>query len=76
MLRRLSGGYQLDDDPTRLDREAVIAFLSTEAYWGRWRGAEDILRQIDSAWRRVGLYGPDGAQVGFARGVSVGVSMG
>ena len=76
MLRRLSDGYQLDDDPTRLDREAVIAFLSTEAYWGRWRGAEDILRQIDSAWRRVGLYGPDGAQVGFARVVSDGVSMG
>jgi GNAT superfamily N-acetyltransferase len=76
MLRRLSDGYQLDDDPTRLDREAVIAFLTTEAYWGRWRSAEDIGRQIDSAWRRVGLYAPDGAQVGFARVVSDGVSMG
>jgi GNAT superfamily N-acetyltransferase len=76
MLRHLSGGYQLDDDPNRHDREAVVAFLTTEAYWGRWRGAEDIVRQIDSAWRCVGLYAPDGAQVGFARVVSDGVAMG
>ncbi|HEX8092781.1 GNAT family N-acetyltransferase [Jatrophihabitans sp.] len=76
MQRRLSGGYQLDDDPDRLDREAVIAFLTTEAYWGRWRGAEDIVRQLDSAWRCIGLYTPDGAQVGFARVVSDGVSLG
>ncbi len=73
MLRRLSGGYQLDDDRDRLDRAAIVAFLTTEAYWHRWRGAEDIVAQIDSAWRCVGLYAPDGAQVGFARVVSDGV---
>ena len=76
MLRHLSGGYQLDDDPDRLDRNALVAFLTTEAYWHRWRVAEDIVRQIDSAWRCLGLYAPGGAQVGFARVVSDGVALG
>src|SRR5215218_2314735 len=76
MVRRLTGGYQLDDDSDRLDRKAVVDFLTTEAYWGRWRGAEDIVGQIDSAWRCVGLYAPDGAQVGFGRVVSDGVALG
>ena len=29
--------FELDDDPRRLDRDAVWRYLSTEAYWGRWR---------------------------------------
>jgi len=76
MLRDLPGGYQLDDDRDRLDRPAVVTFLTTEAYWHRWRSPTDIARQIDSAWRVVGLYAPDGAQVGFARVVSDGVVLG
>ena len=76
MLRQLPGGYQLDDDRDRLDRDAVLAFLTAEAYWQRWRSGTDILRQLDSAWRCVGLYAADGAQVGFARVVSDGVSFG
>lgn len=76
MLRQLPGGYQLDDDRDRLDRDAVVAFLTTEAYWQRWRSAADILRQIDSAWRCVGIYAADGALVGFARVVSDGVTFG
>jgi GNAT superfamily N-acetyltransferase len=76
MLRHLADGYQLDDDRDRLDRNAVVAFLTTEAYWHRWRSAPDIVRQIGSAWRCVGLYAPDGAQVGFARVVSDGVALG
>jgi len=76
MLRQLDGGYQLDDDPGRLDRDAVVAFLTTEAYWHRWRTATDIRRQIETAWRCVGLYAPDGAQVGFARVVADGVALG
>ena len=43
------------------------AFLTTEAYWGRWRGAEDIKGQIATAWRVVGAYDRSGAMVGFAR---------
>jgi GNAT superfamily N-acetyltransferase len=44
-----------------------VAFLTTQAYWARWRGAEDIKAQIAAAWRVVGVYDRSGAMVGFAR---------
>ena len=66
--------YDLDDDPARIQRDVVWAWLSTEAYWGRWRTREQIDAQLDSAWRVVGAYDrPTGEQVGFARAVSDGV---
>lgn len=66
--------YELDDDPTRIQRDVVWEWLSTEAYWGRWRTREQIEAQLDSAWRVVGVYRTDTAeQVGFARAVSDGV---
>jgi GNAT superfamily N-acetyltransferase len=65
--------YVLSDDAARVDRDAVWRMLSTEAYWGRWRAREDVERQLDNAWRLVGAYDADGAQVGFARAVSDGV---
>ena len=39
VLRDLGDGYELDDDPARIDREAVHRFL-TASYWaeGRPRG--------------------------------------
>ena len=51
---------------------AVHAYLSGESYWaeGRPRAVMDEL--VASAWRVVGLYAPDGRQVGFARAVSDG----
>jgi GNAT superfamily N-acetyltransferase len=64
--RELPGGYELDDDPARVDLEAVWAFLSTEAYWGRERTREVVERQIGDAARVVGLYLGD-RLVGFAR---------
>jgi GNAT superfamily N-acetyltransferase len=70
--RALENGYELDDDPARLDRVAVHAFL-TEAYWaaGRTRERQDEL--IDGSARAVGLYhGAD--QVGFARIVDCGAA--
>ena len=66
-MRTGAGDYELDDDPGRVDAEAAVAFLTTEAYWGRWRGAQDIKRQIAEAWRVVGAYDRAGAMVGFAR---------
>lgn len=66
--------YELDDDPARIQRDVVWRWLSTQAYWGRWRDRADLEAQLDSAWRVVGVYDPDGAQVGFARAVSDGVS--
>lgn len=67
------GPFALDDDPRRVDRDAVWTYLSTEAYWGRWRGRDQVERQIDGAWRVVGAYDAAGATVGFGRAVSDGV---
>ena len=68
-------GYELDDDPGRIDRDAVWEFLSTEAYWGTTRGRADFEAQLASAWRVVGAYETaTGRQVGFARALSDGVA--
>jgi RimJ/RimL family protein N-acetyltransferase len=67
-----AGSYELDDDPARVDPGAAAAFLTTEAYWGRWRAEPDIRRQIAEAWRVVGAYDPAGAMVGLARAISDG----
>jgi GNAT superfamily N-acetyltransferase len=71
MRRELPGGYELDDDPARIDREAVHRYLCEESYWatGRLRETQDAL--IDNAARVVGLY-HDGEQVGFSRAISDG----
>ncbi|MDQ1697101.1 MAG: hypothetical protein QOJ03_2454 [Frankiaceae bacterium] len=66
--------FDIDDDPAHIDVDAVWAFLSTHAYWGRWRTRDDVVAQLASAWRVVGAY-VDGAQVGFARAISDGVSL-
>src|ERR1700734_2823785 len=69
------GAYELDDDASRTDRDAVWEFLSTEAYWGRTRGRADFEAQLASAWRVVGAYETaTGRQVGFARAISDGVA--
>jgi len=70
MRRALRDVYELDDDPVRIDRDAVHAYL-VRSYWaeGRPREVQDAL--IDSAARVVGLY-CDGQQVGFTRAISDG----
>jgi len=70
MRRALGDGYELDDDPARIDRDAVHAYL-TRSYWaeGRSRETQDAL--VDAAARLVGLY-RDGEQVGFSRAISDG----
>jgi GNAT superfamily N-acetyltransferase len=69
--RDLGDGYELDDDPARIDREAVHAYLGGESYWakGRTREVQDAL--IDGSARVVGLYS-DGRQIGFTRTVTDG----
>jgi GNAT superfamily N-acetyltransferase len=70
-----AGAYELDDDRERVDRDAVWEFLSTAAYWGKFRTRADFEAQFASAWRVVGIYeAASGRQVGFARAVSDGVS--
>ncbi len=71
-MRRTAGDYEIDDDPGRVDADAAAAFLTTQAYWGRWRGAGDVKGQIATAWRLVGAYDQSGAMVGFARAFSDG----
>jgi N-acetyltransferase len=66
-MRKAVGDYEIDDDPGRVDADAAVAFLTTQAYWGRWRGAQDIKGQIATAWRVVGVFDRAGAMVGFAR---------
>ncbi len=68
------GSYEIDDDPARIDPAAAAAFLTTGAYWARWRTGQDIRRQIAAAWRVTGAYDPAGAMVGFARAFSDGGS--
>ncbi len=70
LVRPLADGFELDDNPARIDRAAVHRYLSEESYWaeGRPRAVMDEL--IATAARVVGLYAPDGRQLGFARVVS------
>jgi GNAT superfamily N-acetyltransferase len=66
--RTLAGGFELDDDPARIDLDAVHAFISERSYWGRGRPRELQERAIRGSARVVGLYlGRE--QVGFARAV-------
>jgi GNAT superfamily N-acetyltransferase len=69
------GAYELDDEAGRVDLDVVWDFLSTQAYWGRFRTRADFEQQFASAWRVVGAYeSATGRQVGFARAISDGVS--
>jgi GNAT superfamily N-acetyltransferase len=71
-------GLELDDDPGRIDVDAVHDYLSNESYWARGRTKEQMLTALNAAARVVGLY--DGSKqvdgtsaarlVGFARVVS------
>jgi ribosomal protein S18 acetylase RimI-like enzyme len=69
--RDLGGGYELDDDPERIDLEAVHAYLCDESYWARGRPLETQAAMNRAAARLVGLY-RDGQQVGFTRTALVG----
>ena len=71
MKRDLGDGYELDDDPARIDREAVHRYLSEESYWARGRPREVQDELIDNAARVVGLY-HDERQIGFTRTLSDG----
>ena len=72
MRREIADGFELDDDPQRIDVDAVHAFISGESYWGRGRSRERVELAIRGSRRVVGLY-RGGEQVGFARAISDGV---
>lgn len=67
--------FDVDSSADRIDLDVAWDFLSTDAYWGRWRTRADLETQVGNAWRVVGAYRrSDGAMVGFARAVSDGVA--
>lgn len=75
-MRTLFGGYEFDDDRSRVDRDALWSFLSGEAYWSRWRRRADAERQLESAWRIVAGYeSATGRMIAYSRAVSDGVAV-
>jgi GNAT superfamily N-acetyltransferase len=74
MIRSLGDGYELDDDPARVDVGAVHDYLANESYWAQGRSRETVERLVREATRVVGLY-HEGRQVGFARAFSDRVAL-
>jgi GNAT superfamily N-acetyltransferase len=75
MRRTLAGGFELDDEPARIDVDAVHAFISERSYWGRGRPRALQERAIRGSARVLGLYlGRE--QVGFARAICDGATVG
>jgi len=66
--RDLGNGYELDDDRSRIDRDAVHSYLGGVSYWAKGRSRERQDELIDASGHVVGLY-HEGAQIGFARAV-------
>src|SRR5690348_3921750 len=74
MRRELGEGLVLDDDPARVDVDAVHDFLANESYWAKGRPRDVVERLVREADRVVGLY--DGErQIGFARAFTDGTSL-
>ena len=74
MRRELPDGFELDDDPARVDLDELHRFLAEESYWARGRPRDVVERLVSEASRVVGLYLGE-RQVGFARAVSDGVAI-
>jgi len=74
MRRGLPGGYELDDDPGRVDIDSVHRYLSEQSYWAAGRSRDTVARLVREAARVVGVY-LGGEQIGFARAVSDGVAV-
>jgi GNAT superfamily N-acetyltransferase len=65
--------FEIDDDRDRVDRDVLWEFLSTKAYWGKFRDRAKVERQLANAWRVVAAYREDtGEMIGYARAYSDG----
>jgi ribosomal protein S18 acetylase RimI-like enzyme len=74
MRRALDDGFELDDDPARVDVDELHRFLSTESYWAKGRPRETVELLVRESRRIVGLYRRD-RLVGFCRAVTDGVTV-
>jgi GNAT superfamily N-acetyltransferase len=72
--RDLGDGFELDDDPARIDVSEVHRFLSETSYWAVGRDCAVQERLVREALRVVGLY-HEGRQVGFCRAAGDGVAV-
>jgi len=61
--------YRLSEDPTDLDMDRVVRWISTDAYWAKGRTREVIERSFENSFP-AGLYTPGGTQAAVARIVS------
>jgi GNAT superfamily N-acetyltransferase len=62
-------GYWASDDPALLDAALVHRWMSEEAYWAKGRPRAVMDAAIANSLN-IGLYRPDGGQVGYARFVT------
>jgi ribosomal protein S18 acetylase RimI-like enzyme len=69
-----TAGLEFDDDPGRIDVDAVHDYLANESYWAKGRPRDVVERLIHEAQRVVGVYDRE-RQVGFARAFTDGVSL-
>ncbi len=67
-MRLNRDGYEISDDPARLDLDLVHRWLSTDAYWALGRSREVVERSVAGSVN-VGLYRAD-EQAGYARVVT------
>jgi GNAT superfamily N-acetyltransferase len=65
----LADGFEISDDPARIDLGLVQRYLAEESYWARGRGPEAVARSVANSVC-LGLYAPAGGQVGFARAIT------
>jgi GNAT superfamily N-acetyltransferase len=72
--REVGDGLVLDDDPARVDVDAVHDYLANESYWAQGRPHDVVQRLVENADRVVGVYDGD-RQIGFARAFTDGATL-
>ena len=58
--------YEISDDTSRLDIDAIHRWISEDSYWALGRSRETMERAISNSLC-VGAFAPDGGQAAFAR---------
>ena len=65
----LPGGFGISDDAGRLDLDMVHRYLTEQSYWAHGRTRATVERSVANSLC-LGLYAPDGTQIGFARAIT------
>ena len=62
-------GYLITDDRTLLDVDAIHRYLSVESYWAKDVSRDVVRRSVENSLC-LGIFAPNGQQVGLARVVT------